>query len=78
MFESIKEGATSLKERAIALSELVEDESTKKGMSILEAKNYLLLSYTLNLLYYARVRARGEEVKDHAVIERLLYLKTML
>ena len=47
-------------------------------MSILDAKNKLLKSYMVNLLYYISLKVEGKPIKGHPVINRLLYLKTML
>lgn len=51
---------------------------TKGGISYLEAKHLLLLSYCQNLAFYLLLKLEGREVRDHPVMERLVEIRTYL
>ncbi|EPZ33023.1 Sas10 domain-containing protein [Rozella allomycis CSF55] len=51
---------------------------TSKGLSFLEVKYQLLLSYCTNISFYLLLKARGKRVKDHPVIDRLVELRIIL
>eukprot|EP01104_Vermistella_antarctica_P002715 TRINITY_DN12937_c0_g1_i1.p1 TRINITY_DN12937_c0_g1~~TRINITY_DN12937_c0_g1_i1.p1 ORF type:complete len:715 (-),score=275.79 TRINITY_DN12937_c0_g1_i1:43-2151(-) len=53
-------------------------DRSNEGISFLEAKYQLLLSYCVNICYYLTLKAEGEPVKDHPVIERLVEIRTIL
>lgn len=48
---------------------------TCEGISFLELKNHLLLSYCMNLAFYFYLKADGRRVKDHPVIGKLVELR---
>ena len=52
--------------------------ATAGGMSYLEAKHMLLLTYCINALFYVLLKLEGRPVKDHPVIQRLLTAKAYL
>lgn len=52
--------------------------ATSSGISFLELKNHLLLSYCLNVNFYLLLKAEGKSVKDHPVIDELVRLRLML
>lgn len=54
------------------------DYATKEGLSYLEAKHMLLLSYCSNVAFYVLMRAEGKSVRKHPVIERLVRLRLLL
>ncbi|CDJ59691.1 hypothetical protein, conserved [Eimeria maxima] len=51
---------------------------TKDGVSLLDAKNQLLLSYLSYLSYYIVLKAHGVPVASHPVIERLIESRLLL
>jgi U3 small nucleolar RNA-associated protein 3 len=53
-------------------------DSTKHGMTYLEMKYNLLLSYCQFLSFYILLKTEGASTKDHPVIGRLLHIKTLL
>lgn len=55
-----------------------KEYSFEHGVSYLEAKSQLLLSYCLNLGFYLMLKTKGEKVKNHPVLHTLAEQKTML
>ena len=53
-------------------------ETTKHGMSYLEMKYNLLLSYCSFLSVFVLLKLEGKPVRDHPVISRLLHIKVLL
>jgi len=53
-------------------------DSTAEGMSYLEMKYNLLLTYCQFLSVFIALKLEGKPVKDHPVINRLLHIKTLL
>ena len=51
---------------------------TKNGMTYLEMKYNLLLSYCTFLAFYLLLKVEGQQVKDHPVIYKLAHIKTLL
>src|SRR4051812_48951856 len=51
---------------------------TSPGISYLEAKFHLLLSYCINICFYLLRKAEGKSVKDHPVIHQLVRIRTIL
>ena len=51
---------------------------TAKGMSYLELKYHLLLSYCTNISFYMLLKASGERVEDHPVIKQLVRIRVVL
>jgi hypothetical protein len=51
---------------------------TKHGMTYLEMKYNLLLSYCTFLSFYLLMKVEGKSVKDHPVIFKLAHIKTLL
>lgn len=52
--------------------------ATAEGLSYLEAKHLLLLSYCTHIVFYVLLKAEGAPVTTHPVISRLLQLRTTL
>eukprot|EP00793_Prasinoderma_coloniale_P001611 PRCOL_00003416-RA len=52
--------------------------ATAEGLSYLEAKHMLLLSYCSNIAFYVLLRAEGKSVRRHPVVERLVKLRLYL
>lgn len=51
---------------------------TSKGMSYLEIKYHLLLNYCTNICFYLLLKAEGQSVKNHPVIEHLARTRTVI
>ena len=61
------------------LAELRQGElATQAGMSYLEAKHMLLLTYCIHSLFYMLLKLEGRPVKDHPVVVRLVAVKAYL
>lgn len=52
--------------------------ATKDGLSYLEAKHLLLLSYCTNIVFYMLLKLEGRPVKEHPVIPRLVQIRAFL
>ncbi|KAH0471260.1 MAG: uncharacterized protein KVP18_000712 [Porospora cf. gigantea A] len=55
-----------------------DDLCSPAALKFLQAKTHLLLSYLQYLLYYYFLRVRGETVKDHPVVDRLMECRSLL
>ena len=51
---------------------------TREGLSFLEVKNFLLLQYCMNLLFYLLLKTEGKAVHQHPVNSRLLEIRLFL
>ena len=80
LLHEFKSKTKELHERVIPVLERVKsgDHPTDKGVSLLELKNQLLMSYLLNISFYLYMRASGKPVHDHPVIEKLVELRLYL
>lgn len=54
------------------------ETSTSKGISLLEIKYQLMLSYLINLTYLLLWKSQGEHIQGDAAIERLVEIRTVL
>ncbi|XP_041375639.1 neuroguidin-like [Gigantopelta aegis] len=52
--------------------------STSKGISFLETKYHLLLSYLINLTYVLLLKTGGQSIEGDSAINRLIELRTVL
>ncbi|XP_057331747.1 neuroguidin [Microplitis mediator] len=52
--------------------------STSKGLSFLETKYHMLLSYLINLTYIILKKCSGEQIEGSPSIDRLVEIKTVL
>ncbi|KAG2499555.1 hypothetical protein HYH03_002500 [Edaphochlamys debaryana] len=52
--------------------------ATAEGLSYLEAKHLLLLSYCSHIVFYLLLKAEGRPVRDHPVIQRLVEIRAYL
>ncbi len=53
-------------------------DTTKHGMTYLEMKYNLLLSYCQFLSFFIVLKLEGKPVKDHPVVGKLIHIKTLL
>eukprot|EP00026_Physarum_polycephalum_P005125 Phypoly_transcript_05153.p1 GENE.Phypoly_transcript_05153~~Phypoly_transcript_05153.p1 ORF type:complete len:668 (+),score=182.99 Phypoly_transcript_05153:65-2005(+) len=51
---------------------------TTEGISFLEVKNQLLLSYCINISFYLMLKAQGKQVKDHPVVDQLVRIRAIM
>jgi U3 small nucleolar RNA-associated protein 3 len=54
------------------------DLATAEGVSYLDAKHLLMLSYCVNIVFYLLLKAEGRPVRDHPVVLRLVEIRTYL
>ena len=54
------------------------DFATEDGISYLDTKYLLMLSYCSSIVFYLLLKAEGRSVKDHPVIERLVEIRLYL
>uniref|UniRef100_A0A0G4I608 Sas10 C-terminal domain-containing protein n=1 Tax=Chromera velia CCMP2878 TaxID=1169474 RepID=A0A0G4I608_9ALVE len=80
LLKECSEKVKDLRERVAPLIKAVKrgDLPTSKGLSFLEVKVHVLLSYLLNLSYYLALKARGVDAQDHPVIDRLVFARTLM
>lgn len=52
--------------------------TTKDGMSYLDAKYLLLMSYCSHIAFYLLLKAEGRSVRDHPVMDKLIEIRTYL
>ncbi|KAF0981140.1 hypothetical protein FDP41_012928 [Naegleria fowleri] len=57
---------------------MVGNLATSEGLSYLETKYHLILSYCTNILFYMLLKSSGKSVKDHPVIDQLVELRLLL
>lgn len=76
-----------MNENAVQVAHLVDDMldrvkrgelSTAKGLSFLEVKYHMLLSYLINLTYVVLRKCTGEPIEADPAIDRLVELRTVL
>ena len=48
------------------------DYATAEGISYLDAKHLLMLSYCINIVFYLLLKSEGKPVRDHPVVLRLV------
>lgn len=61
------------------LKKATENEyNTSKGISFLELKYQLLLSYLMNLTYISLQKSQGSSIQDDPAIDRLIEIRTVL
>ncbi len=71
-------GVTSSSEQVAAPQVRAGQLATAEGVSYLEAKNLLLLSYCTHIVFYLLLKAEGRPVRTHPVIGRLLQIRAYL
>eukprot|EP00898_Chlorokybus_atmophyticus_P006287 jgi/Chlat1/665/Chrsp104S01144 len=80
LLAELKKGLDELREQVQPVLDKVKAGglAMEDGLSFLEAKHLLLLSYCTNLVFYFLLKAEGRSVKDHPVITRLVQIRTYL
>ncbi len=77
LLEELQAKAAELKEKAIPVLTSVRagELPTSTGVSFLEVKYQLLLSYISHILFYLLLKAEGKSVKDHPVMDELHHIR---
>ncbi|KAK1317849.1 hypothetical protein QJS10_CPA05g01470 [Acorus calamus] len=80
LLKEMKNGLDALRVKVDILVEKVRQGGypTSEGMSYLEAKHLLLLSYCQSLVYYLLRKAKGLSVDGHPVIRNLIEIRLFL
>ena len=80
LLAGFKESVGQIRTQIAPLVQQVKDGKlpTSSGSSFLEVKFHLLLSYCINITFYLLLKARGEAVQDHPVIETLVKLRALI
>jgi len=52
--------------------------ATAEGISYLDAKHLLMLSYCINIVFYLLLKSEGRPVRDHPVVLRLVEIRAYL
>eukprot|EP00912_Choanoflagellata_sp_UC4_P000878 UC4_evm2s543 len=61
-----------------ATEEINKGKNATEGISLLDAKNQLLVSYIIHLLYIAKMRVEGQSISNHPCIDNLIEMRVML
>ncbi|KAL8453457.1 hypothetical protein Emag_001830 [Eimeria magna] len=80
LLRDAKEALAEVKERIAPLLRLAQTRKlfTQEGISLLDTKNQLLLSYLCYLSYYVLLKVHGLPIASHPVVERLIEARLML
>nr|CAG4644449.1 EOG090X0IJO [Lepidurus arcticus] len=80
LLSDLKTHTESVRKSVLSLTHKLknEDLSTSKGLSFLEVKYHLLLSYLIDLNFLMLKKCSGHTIKDDAVINRLVENRTVL
>ncbi|EGC33089.1 hypothetical protein DICPUDRAFT_81100 [Dictyostelium purpureum] len=80
LLEDFKIKMNEIKTSVLPALEKVKNNEipTNKGISFLETKYQLLLSYCLNITYFLMLKSSGSSIKDHPVIDQIVKCRTML
>ncbi|GFR45262.1 hypothetical protein Agub_g6368 [Astrephomene gubernaculifera] len=80
LLQDLQESLSEVRHRVSPLLSELRDGGlgTSEGLSYLEAKHLLLLSYCMHIVFYLLLKAEGRPVRDHPVIARLVELRAYL
>lgn len=76
--EELKSVLAELNNQVKPMLEKAKKSSTKQGLSFLEVKYQLLLSYSTNLTFFLLLKAEGKNIKNHPVLRQLIHYRAML
>jgi U3 small nucleolar ribonucleoprotein protein LCP5 len=78
--KDLKEKIEEVKSKLKPLEKKIEDEDFElsKGISFLDVKYNVMLSYIINLSYYFMLKLNGQKIENHPVIEQLIKERTIL
>lgn len=80
LFDEISESVKSVKDNLLNMNEKINKKeiSTAKGISLLEVKNQIMLSYLSNLVFLIMRKCRGKSIAGDPAIERLVEDRTVI
>ncbi len=80
LLEELEDKVRQVREGVRPLLEQMREHElpTDQGVSFLEAKQHLLLSYCANVAFFLLLKAEGRAVKDHPVVQQLVHLRVMM
>ncbi|KAF2069251.1 hypothetical protein CYY_009430 [Polysphondylium violaceum] len=80
LLEEFKVKIAEIKTTILPILEKVKNNQipTSKGISFLETKYHLLLSYCLNITYFLMIKSSGVSIKDHPVVDQLVKIRVMI
>ncbi|XP_031495749.1 uncharacterized protein LOC116261230 [Nymphaea colorata] len=80
LLKEMKEGLDTVRSKVQALMEKVKENifPTREGISYLDVKYLLLLSYCQSIIYYSLLKAKGLSVSDHPVVRSLVESRLFL
>ncbi|CAL9758665.1 unnamed protein product [Musa acuminata subsp. burmannicoides] len=81
LLKEMKDGLDVVRSKLDVLTQKVVRENqfpTSEGMSYLDAKYLLLLSYCQSIVYYLLRKAKGLSVQDHPVVKSLVEIRLFL
>lgn len=80
LFSELKERLQTVREQIDPLLSKIKTQqyTTEDGLSYLEIKLHLMLSYCINIIFYMLLKSSGRSVKDHPVIDKLVEMRMLL
>ncbi|KAJ1704145.1 hypothetical protein LUZ63_003924 [Rhynchospora breviuscula] len=80
LLKEMKEGLDVVKSKVEAITVKVKQDKlrTAEGISYLEAKHLLLLSYCQSIVYYLLRKAKGLSIEGHPVVRNLVEIRLFL
>nr|XP_009397175.1 PREDICTED: neuroguidin isoform X1 [Musa acuminata subsp. malaccensis] len=80
LLKEMKDGLDVVRSKLDVLTQKVRENQfpTSEGMSYLDAKYLLLLSYCQSIVYYLLRKAKGLSVQDHPVVKSLVEIRLFL
>ncbi|XP_043714677.1 neuroguidin [Telopea speciosissima] len=80
LLKEMKEGLHAVRSKVQALTMKVKENNfpTVDGISYLEAKHLLLLSYCESIVYYLLRKAKGFSIEGHPVVQSLVEIRLFL
>lgn len=80
LLSDLNDKLSDANQRIVALTEKVDSKtmSTEKGVSFLEMKFHLLLSYLINLVHYMLLKTQGNPIENSPTIDRMVELRTVM
>ncbi|XP_028410028.1 neuroguidin-A-like [Dendronephthya gigantea] len=80
LLSDLNDKLSDANKRTTSLIEKVDTNtlSTEKGVSFLEMKFHLLLSYLINLVHYMLLKAHGKSIEGSPTVDRLVELRTVM
>ena len=80
MLSDLKVNISEVRSRVAPLLHEVKDGglATDEGISYLEAKHMLMLSYCMNIMFYMLLKLEGRPIRDHPVVTRLVQVRAYL